>query len=94
MFRIYEKRLVCPRFSSGLEVIADDFATDGRVDSLPSSPPSIISTGGARSLAEEAPRRKAPNPDVKEVLREIFKDKKKGGTIKRANLRPVSAIVA
>ena len=57
----------------------------GRADSIPSSPPSIISTGGARSLADEAPKGKSPNPDVKEVLREIFKDKKRGGTIKRAN---------
>lgn len=56
----------------------------GRGDSIPSSPPSIVSTGGARSFADEAPRKKSPNPDVKEILREIFQDKKRGGTIKRS----------
>jgi len=69
-------------------------ALGGRVDSTPSSPPSIISTGGARSFADEAPKRKSANPDVKEVLREIFKDKKRGGTIKRANGNAQVAVVA
>lgn len=40
------------------------------------APPSIVSTIGAQTLAGDPVKKK--NPDVKEVLREIFKDKKRG----------------
>ncbi|ORY35419.1 hypothetical protein BCR39DRAFT_509555 [Naematelia encephala] len=74
-------------------------ALGGRTDTITSSaPPSITSTTGTRTIRDspsQSPgaRRKHANPDVKEVLKEIFKDKKRnsaGGSIKR-NGPPVSS---
>ena len=61
----------------------------GRVDTIPlSGTPSLVSTAGGRSMREEngsmSPKRRTGNTDVQEVLKDIFKTKKRGGVKKSA----------
>lgn len=64
----------CPQLTQSLQ------PPDGKVIDLSiSAPPSIVSTAGAQTLPGDTVKKHRNNPDVKEVLREIFKDKKKQG---------------
>lgn len=76
-------------------IIRADNTGGGRAEGiLSSSPPSIISTAGAQTIRETTPRKKAHNPDVQEVLKEIFKDKsKKKGSMRTTKATPAAVTV-